>query len=611
MPGIAGILGRKADTANAGRAAQMTGSMLHEPFYTTGTVSAAELGFHAGWVAHAGSYTDGQTVWNETREVGVLFAGEHYADASENARLRQAGHVLSDGDASCLAHLYEEQGANFLPALNGTFSGAIIDRRQGRVTLFTDRFGLGRMYVHQGADGFYFASEAKAILRVLPALRRLDERALGELLTCGCTLQDRTLFPDISILPAGAAWVFEGDATGLRLVKKTTYFDRGTWENQTPLSADAYLAELKACFARILPRYFSGRQKVALSVTGGLDSRMIIAHATPGSLPCYTFGGTYRDSEDVRIGRLVAQLCQQTHGVIPVDQHFIPQYLELARRCVYMTDGTMDVSGSVGLYVNRLARDYAPVRMTGNYGSEILRGNAAFKASALKESPFTAAFGLKLGEAATTYRAEKEGLNRLSFIAYKQVPWHHYSRLSEEQSQLTIRAPYLDNELVPLAYRAPDGLLLNKQLAYQYTTDVQPALRQAPTDRGLLDRPKLVPTKLYELSKEIRPKAEYYFDYGMPNWLAKVDRVFSPLHLERLFLGQQKYYHFRIWYRTVLAEQIKSVLLDPASLGRPYVDRRKVEHMVNSHTRGTGNYTLEIHKLMTLELIQRTLIEGA
>ena len=35
-----------------------------------------------------------------------------------------------------------------------------------------------------------------------------------------------------------------------------------------------------------------------MSLTGGLDGRMILAWAnlSPGILPCYTFGGTYRDS---------------------------------------------------------------------------------------------------------------------------------------------------------------------------------------------------------------------------------------------------------------------------------------------------------------------------
>jgi asparagine synthase (glutamine-hydrolysing) len=138
---------------------------------------------------------------------------------------------------------------------------------------------------------------------------------------------------------------------------------------------------------------------------------------------------------------------------------------------------------------------------------------------------------------------------------------------------------------------------------------MQPDLAGAPTDRGMLNRPSFVPPKLYVFSKELRPRAEYYFDYGMPQWLVKFDRLFSPLKLERLFLGQQKYYHFRTWYSHALADDVKAVLLDPKTLERPYLNRKNVEAMVVAHTRGTENHTLEIHKLLTTEMIERHLIQ--
>jgi hypothetical protein len=61
-------------------------------------------------------------------------------------------------------------------------------------------------------------------------------------------------------------------------------------------------------------------------------------------------------------------------------------------------------------------------------------------------------------------------------------------------------------------------------------------------------------------------------------------------------------------YRHELARDVKDVLLDPGTLRRPYLDGRRVEQMVQAHTEGTGNYTLEIHKLMTSEFIERDLL---
>ena len=91
--------------------------------------------------------------------------------------------------------------------------------------------------------------------------------------------------------------------------------------------------------------------------------------------------------------------------------------------------------------------------------------------------------------------------------------------------------------------------------------------------------------------------------------MARVDHFLSPLHLERLFLGRHKYYHFRIWYRNGLGKYVQDVLLDPRSLNRDYIERKGVERIVQDHLAGKRNYTSEIHKLLTLELFHRLFIE--
>ena len=104
-------------------------------------------------------------------------------------------------------------------------------------------------------------------------------------------------------------------------------------------------------------------------------------------------------------------------------------------------------------------------------------------------------------------------------------------------------------------------------------------------------------------------KAEYAYDYGMPQWLARIDHLFARLHLERLFLGRHKLFHFRIWYRDTLSQYVRQMLLDPETLSRPYLQRKGVEKVVEGHIKGNRNYTTEIHKLLTLELLHRLFVD--
>src|ERR1700690_1055378 len=94
------------------------------------------------------------------------------------------------------------------------------------------------------------------------------------------------------------------------------------------------------------------------------------------------------------------------------------------------------------------------------------------------------------------------GGNRLSLIAYKKVPCHNHSRLSVEQSLLTMRSPYLDNELVALAYQAPAGQESSKMPALRFIAESNDLLGRIPTDRGLVYRPTPGLTKLRHLYHE-------------------------------------------------------------------------------------------------------------
>src|SRR2546427_107062 len=97
------------------------------------------------------------------------------------------------------------------------------------------------------------------------------------------------------------------------------------------------------------------------------------------SSPCYPFRGAYRDSQDVTIGRTVAKFCKQPYEVIHVGKEFLSRFPHYAERSVHLTDGCVEVSRAPVLYANERAAEIAPVRMTGNYGSEVLRTVRAFK----------------------------------------------------------------------------------------------------------------------------------------------------------------------------------------------------------------------------------------
>jgi asparagine synthase (glutamine-hydrolysing) len=606
MPGIAGIISARYHPENRTELDSMVQCMLHEKFYRSGTFIYEPLGLSVGWVSHAGSFSDCMPAWNEERNICLVFSGEDYQDRSEIDRLRTKGHDFNPRNASYLVHLYEDLGSKFLERINGWFSGLVVDLRENKILLFNDRYGLGRICYYEDEHGFYFSSEAKSLLRILPQLRSLDLKSLGEFFSCGCVLQNRTLFSGVSLLPGSSVWTTFKDQP----IRKEVYFQPRLWEEQAPLSSFDYYERLKETWKRILPRYVRENERAALSLTGGVDSRMILAWAPslPGQLPCYTFGGRYRDCNDVKLGRQLAKICQQPHYTIAVDGEFLSEFPALVEKTVYISEGNLDASGSIDLFVQRRARQIAPIRITGTNGGEMLRRLVAFKPTRFQEDFFDPDMTCFVSAAVSTY-AEELKCNRLSFTAFKQAPWYMNSKFVVERSQVTLRMPYFDNELAALSYQTPSAVAEENGPALRLIAEGNPALGRIGTDRALRMEAVAGIERARHLVEELTFKAEYAYDLGMPQWLAGVDHFLAPLHLERLFLGRHKFHHFRVYYRDELRRYLEEILLDPRTLGRSIFRKPVLEEMVRGHAGGYRNYTLEIHKLLAIELMQRQLIE--
>ena len=605
MPGIVGLVTRMPREWAEPQLLRMEKALRHEPSYTSGTWIDEPSGIYVGWIARENSFSDAMPLRSCAGNVVLTFSGEEFPEPGTSRRLQRQGPGQAAHGASYLVGLYEED-PSFPANLNGRFHGLLTDLSRKSSILFNDRFGMHRIYYHESKEAFYFAAEAKAILAVRPELRTLNPRGLGEYISCGCVLENRTLFEGIQVLPPGSAWIFRNGSVD----QKGAYFDPKEWENQGTLEPEAYYQELREVFSRNLPRYFESPQKIGMSLTGGLDTRMIMAwqKASPGTVPCYSFGGTFHDCQDVMIARRVAREWSQPYEVITVGEEFFSKFSNYAERTVYITDGTSHMPHTADLYANEKATQIAPVRMTGNYGGEVLRRVRAFKYGQPVKNLFRPELDVQFQAAKETYNRIIQ-VHPLSFSVFRQAPWHHYSLQMLEQTQLSMRSPYLDNELVRTVFRAPLSVLASNDISLRLIDDGNPNLSKIRTDRGLAGTSNGLSSALTRGLLEFSFKAEYAYDYGMPQWLAQFNYLFAPLHLERIFLGRHKFYHFRVWYRDQLSEYVKELLLDPRSLSRPYLERAGLENIVNSHLKGTKNYTGDINNMISLELIHRLLID--
>jgi asparagine synthase (glutamine-hydrolysing) len=603
MPGIVGIISESPSDQFKSQVESMIRCMEYETFYASGTYFAPELGIYAGWVAAEGSFAARQALPNDPREVALLFAGECFPEAKSPSGVSRNGDSHPELGTDSLINLYQEQGDHFFERLNGLFSGLLIDRKRRRAFLFNDRYGLERLYFCETKNAFYFASEAKALLRVLPELRAFDETGVAQFLVFGCTLEWRTLFRGVEMIPGGSLWSVESGK-----IVKGHYFDPTSWERQAIYSTEDFDAAFEATFKRIVGRYFLGEEKVGVSLTGGLDTRMIMAcrPAVSAKPICYTFSGQKVQTLDAKLAERVAGTCGLEHRTLRVDSDFFRKFPTYVDRTVYATDGYSGAIGAHEVYFNEQARKLAPIRLTGVFGSEVLRGMSTFKPVGISLDLFNPDFQRSLSAQSRELRSADE--HPITFAAFREIPWNIFGSIAACRSQITFRTPFLDNEIVALAYRAPAAIRTSSETAMGLINRNDPALGRIPTDRARRGNLSGLSALLPRAWAEATFKLDYIFNEGMPDRLLPLDSLFGYLNANVQLIGRHKFLHYRRWFRNELAADVRDILSDRITRQSQFWSPQFLDRLADEHIGGHKNYVREINAILSLQAIERLLI---
>jgi asparagine synthase (glutamine-hydrolysing) len=497
--------------------------------------------------------------------------------------------------------VFHAWGDSFAEKLNGLFSGLLLDGRRSAAYLFNDRYGSERLYVCEVEGSTYFASEAKALLSVIPETRGFDDDGVAQFLSYGSTRGERTLFQNVRLLPGGSLWTFQAGGAAT----KRRYFTAATWEAQPAVDDQELEHRIGETLQAVMPGYLASDANVGISITGGLDTRMIMA-CLPAGRPnavCYTYSGIEGDTLDARLGAQVASLCGLSHQVLRIGGDFLGDYPNYLDQTVFRTDGCAGATATHELYLARLARQLSAIRLTGNFGSEILRSMSTFKPLAMDEKLLEPEFRK---DVAAARRAPESG-HPVTRAAFGEIPWHLYGTVAAARSELTFRTPYLDNAIVALAYQATDHARQSPDTALSLIRQHGPSLAEIPTDRGLTADGHVVPTLARRAFSALTFKLDYLDKEGLSGWAWPMEAVRRPLTRLGL-LGLHKYLPYRSWFRRELSATVKERIEDVSVQNCPYWNRERLLELPDSHRHGRQNLTQEINAVLTLEAVERLLI---
>src|SRR5947209_5755540 len=204
MCGICGIINLTLEpVAHRERIDRMSARLEHRGPDSSGKFELPHLALAIRRLSIIDLETGDQPLSNEGGDVTLVFNGEIYNYRELRQGLLERGHILrTHGDGEVIAHLYEEQGVDFVQELNGMFAIALWDGRAKRLVLARDRAGEKPLYYWFREQTLVFASEIKSLFEYPGISREIDREALNQYFFYGYFPASCSAFAEIQKLPA-------------------------------------------------------------------------------------------------------------------------------------------------------------------------------------------------------------------------------------------------------------------------------------------------------------------------------------------------------------------------------------------------------------------------
>ena len=317
-----------------------------------------------------------QPIFNEDGTLIIVYNGEIYNHVKIRNELEIKGHVFkTNSDTETVLHAFEEYGPECLGQFNGIFSFAIWNTRERSLFLARDPLGVKPLYFSYIEEGLAFASEAKALLGVLPGGARPNWTALFQFFSYGYVPGPESPFDGIRKFPAGHfAWVRNSKLEMNRYWKPELGMGK-------PVSMEKACDEVSRLLERSVGMELMGDVPVGVFLSGGLDSSAIAYYAQKcSSRKIKSFSLRFEESthDESTDARLVAENLGLDHHELLFTRELLQQTLDKTTEVLDEPFGDSTVLPLLAL--SGFAREHVKVVLTGWGGDEIFAGYPTYRA---------------------------------------------------------------------------------------------------------------------------------------------------------------------------------------------------------------------------------------
>ncbi len=507
---------------------------------------------------HLGIINQGKQPYVFDGKIFSWMEGEFY----NQEELKAKYNLISTTDNELLVNIYNStRSFEFLKNVDGCYAAALYDKKEKTLYLITDRYGFKPLCWGVINGDLVWSSELKGFLGHADFKPLIDRRAVEEFFDIGYLLENRTWFESIELVPPASILTFDVKKSKVSIQQYWLLGEIDTIKGH--IDEREIIEEIGRLFKESVRKRVNNDERIGITLSGGLDSRAILAAVPEDYKPLHTFTFGQEGCNDVKIASKVSKVKGTEHHALVLSS---ANWLMPRISGVWKSDASFSLLHMHGMEFYDEYKSYMDFNLNGFLGDAILGGSYISQDSSV------------------LYKVRNRGRRFINQAMLMGEAW------------LMHRRPFFDNDITSLIFSIPESL---RQCSYIYNKMLLSAFPEYYSNIPWQNTgvPINYPNRLVEL-------------------LTFKNQVVSKLKRESRRLGfnfkdSKNYTDYPAWIRQEPAKSFfEKVLLSKDAIYPEYIGKKNIHAYIRNHVEKKANYHNELCLALTFELWLQQVFQG-
>lgn len=316
-------------------------------------------------------YTGKQPIFSSDNQKVVVFNGEIYNHNILRQEYLRDNELKTSSDTEVIIALYDKFGVSSFAMLDGMFAFSIYDSALNKVFIARDFFGEKPLYYTLINDNFYWCSELKSIIKVLPCKPQISKQGLNLYFQLHYIPAPFTIYESVAKLEANhylefdcADYSFEIKEIKQDIISKCSDISK---EEATKINHDLVHKSVESRSMSDVP--------IGTFLSGGVDSSIVslcLSHQSEKKIETFSVGFDKTSFDETHKSQTVAKLINSNHHEFILTEKELAQ--DIDKILLNFDEPFADSSALSTYFVASKTREFVTVALTGDGGDEVYGG---------------------------------------------------------------------------------------------------------------------------------------------------------------------------------------------------------------------------------------------